>query len=244
MTKRKQPEVDESASGPVSEPTPETEPDPGLPGPEQRCRNLEPQGVPVTLADGNSWVLAYGTLAPTLLRHIDEIYDKATLTDSVPMEHVLICAWQMLLANYNLSNEEAALLIYGSDHQKLADAVVASLFGEQPPRITYSTWALGAFFSNGLDPNDMPTWLIPTVLRELVATGRARPPEQCIDASVAKGRRADLMAQLQRGGVKQRPSGATFPNPNQSPFPPMPPPPSRKPPENGHSNGPAEPKGD
>lgn len=211
------------------------------PKPNDRKRVANPQGVSVRLRDGNTWVLAHGCLSPHLLSLTDELFDKLVLTKSIQLGPVLMAAHKLLVVNYDLADAEVCYLLSSvedKDEQErldhdLAHAVMDSLTGPFIPRRTWSTWAMSSLYANGIEPMNVPPWLIPEVLHQLVATGRAMDRTEYIDSAAAASQRAELWARLPHPGThRQHPSqpanGNPFAEPAESPPrstpPPQPPP--------------------
>jgi hypothetical protein len=164
--------------------------------PESRRRVTNPQGVPAVLADGRTWVLAHGGLKPALLALADEIYDDVTISQTFRVGAVIQAAWVLLLANYDLRDEELRTLLAGAETSTLSAAVLESLFGPERPRRTYTSWALSALYANGIEPSSVPPHLFPEVLHQLVRTGRAVPQGDYIDSASAMAQRAALLSML------------------------------------------------
>jgi hypothetical protein len=169
---------------------------PALPDPAERRRMPNPQGVPVVLGGGRTWVLAHGALAHALLAQADAIFDSLMLTRSISLGPATVVAWKLLVANYHLTDEEAQILLAGASDEDLADAAADALFGVQPPRRTWSTWALSALYANGIDPAAVPPFLVHEVLHQLVQTGRAMGQSDYIDSAAAAQQRAALYAKI------------------------------------------------
>jgi hypothetical protein len=163
-----------------------------------------PQGVPLRMADGRTWVLAHGTLAPTLLPEVDKIFDQQIITGTIPLGPALQVVGRLLVANYELADDEVVRLLDGVEDEAVVLAACEALFGPPTPRRTWSMWALSALYANRIEPTDVPTWLLPEVLHQLVRTGRALAASDYIDSCAAAKARAQLFDQLGRGGVTPR----------------------------------------
>jgi hypothetical protein len=155
-------------------------------------------GRPVVLGDGATWLLADGGLFGILDELRDRMYDDSTLKDTVSVPDVQRAAMIMLLANYELDEDEAASLVVRAEHQPLADAVLASLFGQSGGGMTYTMWARSAMLANGIDPESIPAGLHSLVLNHLVWSGRAIPAGKLIDSAIAAPRLAAIRARIQR----------------------------------------------
>lgn len=180
------------------------------PTPESRI--LEgASGTPVKLSDGNVWLLADGGLLNVLDGLRDKIDDDARLTGEVNMIDVAEMAAHLVVANYELDDDEARRLVIGSVDQELADAVTEALFGQNGPRRTYTSWAASALLANGIDPASVPSRLMPHVLHQLEGTKRCMPRGEYIESAEAARRIAGIRARATR--PSQTTPGPT-PDPN------------------------------
>lgn len=152
-------------------------PDAGGPDPEARKRPSTVRGTPVRLG-GSEWLLA--DFVPALGQVWDDLYDSNVLQGRYEAVDVQRAAVRLLWANYDLSADEAVGLVLGADPATLVGAVEAALFGEARPHRTYSDWALSALLANGLGPKRVPPESLRDVLDQLVAVGRAVPPESFV----------------------------------------------------------------
>lgn len=164
--------------------------------PDDRARMPHPQGFPVILSDGQTWVLAHGCLKPRLLRETDEIFDDVMVTQIIPLPAAMRAAFILLMANYDVSQEEAYQLLQTAELRQLVTAVADSLLGPDRGHKTWSMWALSAFYSNGIEPMSVPPQLVPSVLLQLVKTGRAMGQTDFIDSAAAGAMRAQLLNTL------------------------------------------------
>lgn len=181
--------------------------DPAL-TPEARVK-LGAFGTPVVLADGNTWLLADGGLMNDLDPLRDKLDDDARLLGSVSLTDVAEMAAQLLVANYDLTIREVFTLLGGAIDQKLADAVHLAVFGPNTDsgRRTYSDWAASALIANGIDPDRVPSRLMPLVLGHLERGGRVIPKGEYIESAEAARKLAGIRARA----LRQAPpaSGAT-----------------------------------
>ncbi len=156
-------------------------------------------GTPAVLSDGQTWLLADGGLRNALDGLRDRIDDEARLRGDVSMLDVSEAAGTLLRANYRLSIDEAADLVFGApDGDALTAAVLAALFGPPAPRRTYTNWATSALLANGIDPASIPGDLRPHVLAQLVRTGRAIPVDEFVDSAVAAPQLAAIRDRVAR----------------------------------------------
>jgi hypothetical protein len=170
-------------------------------------------GTPIVLAGGGTWLLRDGGLLNALDGLRDDLYDKAVLSGNVPMMEVMEVAFELLLANYDLTAAEAFELLAGVEHQALADAVFQALFGPQKPRRTYTAWAGSAMLANGIDPASVPSSLVPHVLAQLEMGKRCIPRDKYIESAEAAPRLAGIRA---RAIPATAPATAPAPEPEAS----------------------------
>lgn len=180
-----------------------------IPGPEDCVRRRVVAGTPVPMGDGRTWILA--DYVPRFAPCFDRAYDGNVLRASYQLEDIQLAASHLLLENYDLPPEAAAVLIGSADDAALVRAVEEALFGPVASHVTWSDWALGSLFANGIDPATVPPDRLRAVLEILVETGRAIPPGKCISATVAGSRIAAL-----RSRIKPREATQTAPQENEA----------------------------
>ena len=152
-------------------------------------------GVAATLADGRPWLLAEPTFraggargpltTPDVDAALDRFYERIILGDDLPLADLLGIARVLLLANYDLSDDEAGDLLdvaAGPEAEALAAAVSEALLGPEHRVRNYSDWVRASFLGNGLGSAEVPASAVNDVLTLLLATGRTVPPAQFIDA--------------------------------------------------------------
>lgn len=161
--------------------------------PAATARSDDIVGVPVILAGGETWLLAYDGLHPGLRSIRDALYDDALLASEVDVEDLRNAAYSLLLWNYDLTEGEAFGLILCTPTPDLVEGVMRAMC-LPPTRKTYSDWAESALRANGIDPASLPTPSIPHVLAQLVATGRAVDPAKYTDSGEAAARRNALLS--------------------------------------------------
>lgn len=176
--------------------------DPFAPSPEARKRVANPQGVPLRMGDGRTWVIAHGTLAPMLLPNIDRAFDQLQFTKSIDYGDALQVVCTLIAQNYDLTAEEIAALLAGVPDEEIAQAACIACFGPVRPRRTWSTWALSSLYANNIEPNAVPRWLLRDVLYQLVMTGRAMGQSDYIDSCAAVKEKAQIMDTMRGGGVR------------------------------------------
>jgi hypothetical protein len=171
----------------------------------------EPSGIPLEV-DGETWLLAHGGVAAVLDGYRDRMDDKSRLDGSVDTIDVYEVGRILLLANYDLSDEEVLGLIMAADRDRLAAAVMAALFGKAGGR-TYSEWMTCSLHANGLDPEKIPAECVPTVLEMLVSLKRAVPASQFTDAAIAAPRIEAARARAARQAEKAKPPAPSLTEP-------------------------------
>lgn len=158
--------------------------------PEARRDPRRPiRGMPLEIF-GQTWLLAFGGIAPVLTEIRDQMYDDIIWKGSVDMPSIRKAAWILISFNYRLSDEEIWSLLMSANQGELADATASALLGDDDRRQTWTTWVLSAFHSNAIDPATVPPHLIPDVMTQLVRTGRALPERDYIQSVQAAGKRA------------------------------------------------------
>ena len=159
---------------------------------EQDRRKARAKGTPVTLADGQPWLLANPTYQPgpgSLTRPgvdqtLDRIFDCTVLGERLPVEDLLKVARELLKANYDLSDEEISRILNvdaGDELQTLAARVLDALFGADHAEKTYSAWVRASLIANGLSRSEIPARDLVNVLAVLVATNRTMPLSKFAD---------------------------------------------------------------
>ena len=126
-----------------------------------------------------------GLTTPDVDAAIDRFYEQIVLGDDVSLADVQAVARTLLLANYDLSDDEVADLLEvepGAEAEALARAVLESLFGPDHRVRGYVDWVRASLLANGLAPSEIPASAINDVLTILMATNRTVPPSQFVDA--------------------------------------------------------------
>jgi len=160
---------------------------------EHRRRRPGAHGNPVRLADGQPWLLAEptfrprpkGLTTPDVDAAIDRFYERIVLGEDVALAEILGVARALLLANYDLTDDEVAQLVEiepGPEAEALARAVLESLFGPDGRVRGYVDWLRASLLANGLATAEIPASAINDVLTILMATNRTVPPAQFVDA--------------------------------------------------------------
>jgi hypothetical protein len=164
-----------------------------MPDPET-VRQTKWRDGPAFESCGYTWQLPDPGLAAVLKPYRDEFYDLAVRTGMVPCTKVQAVAVILLTGNFCLNEIQAAVIVLSADQTELATAVSLAMFGGEGG-YRYTEWAESAFYANGLDPAKVPPHLVNQVLRQLVKTGRAVPPDEWIDSQIASNKFQSLMNQ-------------------------------------------------
>ena len=126
-----------------------------------------------------------GLTTPDVDAEIDRFYERIVLGEDLPLVDIMAVARILLLANYDLIDEEAAGLLEveaGAEAETLAGAVLESVFGPDQRDRGYVDWVRASLLANGLDASQIPASAINDVLTILMATNRTVPPSQFVDA--------------------------------------------------------------
>ncbi len=160
-------------------------------------------GIPVTLADGQPWLLAHpayrlrpeGLTRPQVDQALDRIFECAVLGERLSLRDLWAAARELLAANYDLSAEEMAGLLSvseGPESQALAANVLDALFAPDGAEKSYTAWVRASLLANGLGHDDLPARDLVNVLAILVATNRTIPLSKFADACRLLDERARL----------------------------------------------------
>jgi hypothetical protein len=154
-------------------------------------------GVPITLADGREWTLAYDALYPICDDCRDLIFNAQVLKGSYSAEEVelfFVVAYRLLRLAHELDPGTAASLLRGLEDLAVVRPVEQALFGDAQAARTYSTWARASLRINGIDPETLPPREFAPTLRALEDTGRALPKAFIASVAAAEHRaRRDSM---------------------------------------------------
>lgn len=170
---------------------------------ERERRKPGAEGTPAGLADGQLWLLANPTYRPRpggLTRPpvdpaLDRIFECAVLGERLSLCDLWAAARALLLANYALSEDEAARLLSvseGPESRALAGHVLDALFASDGAGKTYTAWARASLLANGLGRQEVPAGDLVNVLAILVATNRTIPLSKFADACRLLDERARL----------------------------------------------------
>jgi hypothetical protein len=175
--------------------------EPERPTPKSRARHAGIVGVPLEVA-GQTWLLAHGGLRLAMREGRDSLFDDWIYSSQVDVFDCRALAFRLLRINYDLAEAEGFDLVLSADPSALANAVVRAAIPLVAPRKTFTDWAEGALWANGVDPDKVPPHALPHVLAQLIATGRAISFDDYIDSAVGAAKRAAFlgMAQAQAKG--------------------------------------------
>jgi hypothetical protein len=169
---------------------------------EPSRRKAGASGLPVRLADGADWLLAIPRYrstgerltAPDVDGELDRLFERSVLTGEVALTDVWSAARTMLLANYDLLDEEFVDLVRlpKAGRQSFVTAVLEALFGDTQAARSYTAWCRASLLANGIVPAEISPADLANVLTILVSTRRTIPASQFIDASRAAEEQAAL----------------------------------------------------
>lgn len=163
------------------------------PIPDARRRPSVVGGTPTQLA-GQEWLLASGV--PWFDNVWDRLYDGNVTQRKYETSDVQLAAVHLLIANYDLSPDEAVPLIMGADPATLVGAVEIALFGPAKPHTRWSDWVRSAFVVNGIDMAEVPPDILSDVLNQLIITGRAADPNEFITSSAYMRKRGKMLKDI------------------------------------------------
>lgn len=170
---------------------------------EHERRKAEASGEPVRLADGNVWLLAApeyrprgeGLTRPCVDHPLDRMFESAVLDEGVSWRDLGETARGLLLANYDLCDEELGDLLAvspGPEARTLAAEVLRILLGPNRQEKTFTRWVRASLLANGLADVAVPADDLLNVLAVLVATNRTVPLARFADACRVVEERARL----------------------------------------------------
>jgi hypothetical protein len=155
----------------------------------------EPIGIPCIMGDGNTWLIAECGLAEGVAIFREALYRNSVLTSTVQVVDAKAAAYYGLMVNYELTDEEAKLLLKVLDVQDLATSACQAIIPIEHPRRTFDDWAYGSLFANGIDPARVPPHYISHVLDILVRTNRTVPHHQFTEAGIAASKTGKILSQ-------------------------------------------------
>lgn len=155
------------------------------------------------LADGQPWILAEPSFRPSLSglttpnvdHEIDRFHEQVVLGNDVYLSDILSVARRLLICNYELTNDEVAILLEvaeGTEAESLAKAVLESVFGPDQRSRTYTDWVRASLLANGLTQSEIPAAAVNDVLSILIATNRTMSPSHFVDVCRAASDRDSL----------------------------------------------------
>jgi hypothetical protein len=174
---------------PATPDTPEVEVYNPLPPERLRRRHDRLRGRPLRDTFGTDWIIADVGLAPQFEGMRDAAFDMLALRGSGDPALYRVVAMCAITSNYDLTPEEAALVLDHVTPDELCGVAAEALLPTQGFLRTYTAWILGGLIANGIDPEKVPRHLLPAVLRHLEQTGRIEAQDSFINsASEAKKR--------------------------------------------------------
>ena len=169
---------------------------------EPERRRPGASGIPVTLADGQTWLFAHpryqprheGLTRPRIDGPLDRIFDRAVLNEGLPLCDLWEVARELLRANYDLSGDElnSLLTVPRGDERQLASDVLDAVSGIDSGGKGYTAWVRASLLANGLGGVEIPARDLPNVLAVLVATNRTISLPNFADACRLLDERARL----------------------------------------------------
>ena len=170
---------------------------------ESSRRKAAASGLLVGLADGDQWLLAipsYRADASSLTEpdvdgEIDRLFERSALTGEVALVDVRSAAKTLLLANYEIDDEEIDDLTSFESVDRtrsFVSDVLEALFGASPPARAYTDWVRAGLIANGIGSTAIRPGDLANVLAILIATNRMIPASRFVDASRAAEEQAAL----------------------------------------------------
>jgi hypothetical protein len=161
--------------------------------------------MPVTLADGQTWLFAYpvyrpregGLTLPMIDAPLDRVFESTVLGEGLSLCDLWQVARELLRVNYELSDDEMNQLLSvspGPECRALASDVLDAVVGADAGGKTYTAWVRASLLANGLGREDIPARDLSNVLAVLVATNRTIPLSKFADACRLLDERARLEA--------------------------------------------------
>lgn len=160
--------------------------------PSLRRETFITDGVPIVLGEFGTWTLPYALTQPSIDDLRDAIFDRYILKEQVIVGDISLAACRLLRVNYDISPEDAGLVLRSAVQADLAEAVWACLIGETSNHRTYSQWVRSSLYTAGLDPAKIPPRELGHVLRHLEMSGRVEPKQTFISSVEAKIIRGSL----------------------------------------------------
>jgi hypothetical protein len=154
------------------------------------------------MGDGREWPLA--AYVPCLGGVWDRLYDANVLSGKYSPADIRLAGSHLLRENFDLAPEAVATLIVGADLGALVVAVENAMFGPLREHRTWSDWAIGSLYANGIDPAAVPPSRLRSVLDVLIECKRTVPPGCFVSSAVAAPRlarsreKAEAQAELKR----------------------------------------------
>lgn len=159
-------------------------------------------GLPVTLADGQLWILSCDDLRPSLDSVRNRIFDANVLNGSYDPDdqiRIRIAAAHLVMMAHAIDMDTAVELIRLVPIETLIAPIEEIFWGDREGSRTYSVWARVSLRINGIDLDRLPPEEIYPTLNGLETTGKALP--KAFIASVEAAHR-----RARRGSIPRRPA--------------------------------------
>ena len=170
---------------------------------ESERRKPEISGTPITLADGQPWLLAEpvyrprinGLTSPDIDRPLNRVFESSILNEPLSLCDLWEVARNSLKANYELSDDEIKKLLSvspGPEAEKFVSEILDAILVTESAEKSFTSWVRASLLANGLGQTDIPARDLLNVLTILVATNRTIPLSRFADACRLQDERARL----------------------------------------------------
>jgi hypothetical protein len=160
---------------------------------EEARRKMGATGTPITLADGQTWLLANpsyqplrdGVTMPCIDSALDRIFESTILDEGLKLTDLWEVANELLSKNYRLTTIELGKLLSvspGAESRSFASSILDALFASDQSERSYTAWVRASLLANGLSETKVPAQDLLNVLTILVATNRTMPLSKFVDA--------------------------------------------------------------
>lgn len=160
---------------------------------EEERRRVGSTGTPITLANGQTWMLANPSFqpsrdrltAPCIDSPLDRIFESTVFKEGLNLTDLWEVAIELLNENYELTTSEVSELLSvspGAESQALACAILDALFASDRSERSYTAWVRASLLANGLSEAKVPANDLLNLLTILVATNRTIPLSRFVDA--------------------------------------------------------------
>jgi hypothetical protein len=121
---------------------------------------------------------------PRLDGPVDSLFNQLAHNAHPAIEDIWEAARLLLRVNYDLSDEEVAILLSvapGQECHDLMNSVLDVLFGPEEGERSYTDWIRASLLANGLTLVEIRANDLPNVMALLVATNRTVPIDMFVD---------------------------------------------------------------